>query len=100
MIKPLKIILFVSITSVSILGCSAINNFGEALTKASSQVTPKREIPRKSVKVVQKKTTFKPKPHLPISNDCSYIIRDLSNPYSSTVWCMPKAHNTRSRYLR
>jgi len=87
-----KTILFILLVSLAVSGCSVIHKFGEVLTNASktgTQVAPKKAI-KVPAKVAVKSKPAPKKKVKRISNNCSYIVRDLSKKHSNVVWCMPK----------
>lgn len=69
--------------ALSVNGCASLKAFSQRMV---SQQVDSKQIEDKSTKVNK----------APITNDtrvlsaCSYVIRDLSRPNASTIWCIPK----------
>jgi len=86
----LPIIFFVS---VAISGCASVVSFKNKIVRGASQgqiepasqvIKLKKVTPNKAAKIIKPKTIRAP------SNNCSYIVRDLSIPKATAVWCLPK----------
>ncbi len=78
---------FVSI-SLGISGCSTFDP-----GKFSGQFTPSQQvIETKKTKVIKSEKVEKKPVSKIISNNCDYIIRDLSVPNANTVFCIPKVY--------
>ncbi len=79
-------IVLLSFASFAMAGCGSVFDFN----KLGTQFTPTQQVTETKV-VKTTKTTVKKPVSRTISNDCSYVIRDLSVPNAKAVWCIPRA---------
>ena len=81
-------VLFITLLlSVPLAGCSSFDDFRKEVFKGASQQQIEPPIRSKHIK---KPSPSKVKQSPAPSNQCSYIVRDLSIPNATAVWCMPR----------
>ena len=74
--------------SVSISGCASLTSFKNRLLHVNAQPIQ----PVKKVSISAPKTESETRHSLRApSHNCSYIVRDLSVPNATAVWCIPKS---------
>jgi len=84
-----RVLLLSVILSITVAGCASLNAFKERIVKASTQqIEPVQHITPPSPKKVDEQKQQQ-RSQVP-SHNCNYIIRDLSIPNASAVWCVPK----------
>jgi len=82
----IRVLLISLLITTTLAGCAAFTDFKSKALKGMSQKQIETSAQTKHIKNV---SPSKAKIQVPSSN-CSYIIRDLSVPNATTVWCMPK----------
>ena len=85
-----RVLLITLFLSLPLAGCSSFNDLKNEVMKGVSQkqIEPavlSKSSPRK-VKPLRAPSLKTPAP----SSKCSYIVRDLSVPNATAVWCMPR----------
>ena len=84
-----RVLILSVILSITVSGCASLKAFKERIVKASTQqIEPAHRIkpPSPSKVDAQQKQQRSQVP----SHNCNYIIRDLSIPHATAVWCVPK----------
>jgi len=80
-----RVVLFTLLLSVPLIGCSSFDVFKGVSQKQIEPAVRSKSSPSK-VKPLRAPSLKTPAP----SNKCSYIVRDLSVPNATAVWCMPR----------
>ncbi len=85
-----RVVFFTLFLSVPLTGCSSFSDFKKSVLKGVSQKQVEPSVRSKSspskVKQLRAPSLKTPAP----SSKCSYIVRDLSVPNATAVWCMPR----------
>ncbi len=81
-----KILLLLGVITLSVSGCSSFILFKQKLIQASG-------FQRAEIKQINRPLVKKTKPQKDVdvpATNCDYIIRDLSVPNATSIWCTPR----------